>query len=370
MRKGEEVLLGSRPRRHSQSKDGEKSQPLRVHNALHRPFETYTVDVSLGTPPQNFTVCFDTGSANLWVADSSCDPGICLQHPQPGYTRHFFDKSKSTTVHTNTTSIELDYGDGSVGGYTANDVLSFGGLTFPTQTFGLATYMNRSEATDPQDGILGAAWPANAANNITPPINNIISQLDQPIFTVWMDRRIDLKAGSSDGLITYGAEDLTNCKGPFVYVPNDNSVGSWMVYIDGFSYKSTKSVPYPRRVVLDTGVTSLVVSDTLFNAVVVGSDAEYDAVDDVYLVSCNVTGLSSIELMINGSSYNIAPSAYVIDVGRADGLCVLSVDSGGADDPNNPDAMVWAFGDSFMRSFCVVYDFGKNRVGFASSISS
>ena len=49
-------------------------------------------------------------------------------------------------------------------------------------------------------------------------MQNLQPQLDQPIFSVWLDRHVKPSEGALGGLITYGALDTKNCDGVLDYV--------------------------------------------------------------------------------------------------------------------------------------------------------
>ena len=47
--------------------------------------------ISLGSDPQQSNVCFDTGSADLWLPDTDCNTPSCVTHAR-------FDKEKSKSL--------------------------------------------------------------------------------------------------------------------------------------------------------------------------------------------------------------------------------------------------------------------------------
>ncbi len=68
----------------------------------------WTTQISVGTPPQNFTVVFDTGSADLWLPDVSCESSsICAG-------KHLFNENASSTYNASDgRNFHLAYGGGS-----------------------------------------------------------------------------------------------------------------------------------------------------------------------------------------------------------------------------------------------------------------
>jgi hypothetical protein len=108
--------------------------PISLYNAQY----SYYINVGLGTPPQNFSLVLDTGSALLWVPDRTCG-SKCINAP------HSFDRSSSVTFRKdNTTDLQASYGSGQALGIMGIDSLSFNNASFTveSQGFGLATSQN------------------------------------------------------------------------------------------------------------------------------------------------------------------------------------------------------------------------------------
>uniref|UniRef100_A0A8C4LID4 Pepsin A n=1 Tax=Equus asinus TaxID=9793 RepID=A0A8C4LID4_EQUAS len=95
--------------------------------AVPAPQEEYFGTISIGTPPQEFTVIFDTGSSNLWVPSIYCSSLACSDHNR-------FNPEDSSTYRATSESVSITYGTGSMTGVLGYDTVRVGACWHTTSS--------------------------------------------------------------------------------------------------------------------------------------------------------------------------------------------------------------------------------------------
>ncbi|PIC30481.1 hypothetical protein B9Z55_021706 [Caenorhabditis nigoni] len=315
----------------------------------------YLGNITLGTPPQPATVILDTGSSNLWVIDADC-----LECEGFAYTRHPFNTKKSSTFENEARKFSIQYSSGSVGGFIGKDTITLGGLKIWTQEFGVADQIADAFQYQPIDGILGLAWPALAVDQLVPPMQNLLPQLDLKLFSVYLKRNVLPAHGAPGGLITFGGIDTVNCDGDIDWVPL-TALSYWQFAIDGFSMGSFTQVK-KAQAISDTGTSWLGVPTSVLSQIVKQTKAVYDTANQFYIVPCSTTYFQpDLIFTIGTKKFNVKSVEFVLDVELGRGNCALAIFgmSNGGFGPS------WIFGDVFIREYCNFYDIEHARIGFA-----
>ncbi|CAJ0589627.1 unnamed protein product [Cylicocyclus nassatus] len=215
-----------------------QNQQMRILNMRKRESERildfddefYLVDVQVGTPGQNMSLVLDTGSSALWVIDDACISAACNGTCHGGPPKHKFKTSASKTFKKEKREFVMAFCEG----YLATDVVSFAGLTIREQEFGVATGIAPFYGVQPMDGFFGLGWPDLAEEKVVPLMQNILDQLDKPLFTIWLERKKVSNSGSNGGMITFGDFDPEHCVAEVDYVKL-SSLTYWQFPMTGFS---------------------------------------------------------------------------------------------------------------------------------------
>ncbi|KAK1439819.1 hypothetical protein QVD17_05641 [Tagetes erecta] len=173
----------------------------------------YYGEIGVGTPPQKFTVIFDTGSSNLWVPSAKCYFSVaCLVHSK-------YKSSQSSSYKKNGKSAAIQYGTGSISGFFSQDVITVGDLVVKEQDFIEATKEPGATFVAAKfDGILGLGFQEISVGDAVPVWYNMIKQdlVQEPVFSFWLNRNAEEDKG---GELVFGGLDHKHFKGKHTYVP-------------------------------------------------------------------------------------------------------------------------------------------------------
>nr|AGE15495.1 preprosilpepsin 2 [Silybum marianum] len=174
---------------------------------------TYFGEIGIGTPLQNFTVIFDTGSSDLWVPSSKCYSSVsCWVHSR-------YKSSDSSTYKENGTSGAIQYGTGSIAGFYSQDSVEVGDLVVKEQDFIEATKEADNVFLRAHfDGILGLGFQEISVRKAVPVWYNMVDQglVQEPVFSFWLNRNVNEEEG---GELVFGGVDPNHFRGNHTYVP-------------------------------------------------------------------------------------------------------------------------------------------------------
>ncbi|KAG8434901.1 hypothetical protein GDO86_013023 [Hymenochirus boettgeri] len=220
------------------------AEPLRNYMDIE-----YFGTISIGTPPQEFTVIFDTGSANLWVPSVYCSSQACSNHNK-------FNPQQSSTFQATNTPVSIQYGTGSMSGFLGYDTVQVGSVQITNQIFGLSQSEPGSFLYySPFDGILGLAFPSVASSQATPVFDNMWSQglITQDLFSVYLSSN-----GQSGSYVLFGGVDTSYYSGNLNWVPL-SAESYWQITVDSISINGQViACSGSCQAILDTGTSLLV----------------------------------------------------------------------------------------------------------------
>ncbi|XP_068050516.1 pepsin A-like [Anomalospiza imberbis] len=308
--------------------------------------EEYFGTISIGTPPQEFTVVFDTGSSNLWVPSVFCSSPACRNH-------HRFNPAESSTFLSTNDTLFIAYGTGSMTGVLGYDIVNVAGINVRNQIFGLA----ETEPGDffyytPFDGILGLAFPSIASSGATPVFDNMIMEnlVDRNLFSVYLSR--DSQGGS---FVLFGAIDPYYTTEGISWIPLSAET-YWQITMESVSISGTPvACSSGCQAIVDTGTTLLAVPIRAFRTLMTHFGASSSGE-----ISCEaISNLPNLIFHINGKKFPVPPRAYVL---RSNGYCTLGLQ--GMDAPTE-EGELWILGDVFIREYYVIFDRANNKVGLS-----
>ncbi|XP_038059831.1 aspartic proteinase A2-like [Patiria miniata] len=326
-------------------------EPLRNDNEF-----LYYGPISIGTPPQPFLVTFDTGSSNLWV------PSVLCPDTAPGCPHHHkYNHSMSSTYRPNGTVIHLLYGTGNVTAFLSTDVVRVDELNVVGTTFGEATYMSKDFAYPevPIDGLFGMAYPGLAVGGVTPVFNKMIEEglVSKPIFSFFLSVNDN---GTRGGELVLGGSDPSHYTGEFTYVPVSQKM-YWQFGVDGIDIKGAPvTCESGCQAIADTGTSLIVGPSKMIKEINDQLGAVYNPQQQLYFINCNeISSLPNVVFMIANKPFPISPKEYVVM--NPGNVCFTAF----APDEFSP---LFIMGDPFLRVYYAEFDFGNNRLGFATAV--
>ncbi|XP_018406438.1 PREDICTED: lysosomal aspartic protease-like [Cyphomyrmex costatus] len=312
--------------------------------------------ITIGTPPQQFTVLFDTISADFWVPSIKCHKHSC--HSSNRY-RH----KKSKTYQSNDKLFKIEYENGyNVTGFLSTDLVNIAGISVENQTFGEATNELGFGVQSRFDGVLGMGYfPVSEED--TPFLLNMVKQnlLTRPVFSIFLNNRELLPELDSELII--GDSDPSLYIGKLIYV-NVTRKGYWHFTMDKVKMGGTTFCENSCSAVIDIATTMIIGSSSDITTInrLIGATSNGREM----IVDCDrIRSLPTICFFVNGIPLRLTNEDYIIEFEqKGQKKCISAFEIA---EPNIYKESTWILGNVFLYRYYTEFDTGNDRLGFAET---
>ncbi|EKM78686.1 hypothetical protein AGABI1DRAFT_114293 [Agaricus bisporus var. burnettii JB137-S8] len=343
-----------------------QAEPPTADNSLGLDIEGrdvgYLATVQMGTPPRDFSILMDSGSADFWVGAENCqseDGGDCGNH-------QFLGPQSSSSFTDTKQPFSVTYGTGQVNGDIVTDDVNIADLALKQHKFGVALVESVEFSGDdtPFDGLMGLAKSDLSQQRVPTPIEALAGQgaVKAAVIGYKISRLSD---GKNDGEITFGDVDPTKFDAASVVkLPNVNQQGFWEVKMDAVSVNGQDLNLAGRSAILDTGTTLIIAPQAdadVIHAAIQGSQSDGQG---GFTVPCNTQ--ASVALTFGGTAFKINPvdiAFQPLDPNDPNGDCISGISAG-----NIGGAQEWLVGDVFLKNAYFSTDVDQNEVSLADLV--
>jgi hypothetical protein len=307
--------------------------------------------MSVGTPPQQFKVIFDTGSGNLIIPSSRCKVPGCAPHKK--YSNEASTTAAAVTNEKGEDSSEITFGTGQISGDFYRDHMCVGESLCVEANF-IAAVQETTEPFQeiPFDGIMGLGFNDLSMGKGFNMIDELTSKGALPNGQISF-----YLTDGGDSEVTFGGYRSEYVASDIVWAPVEVQ-SWWQVAMKDITFDNAPQGLCGKecRVAVDTGTSMLAGPSDLVDKLSSMINAKSDC--------SNFASLPKLGFQIGDKVLNLMPDDYM---DRSESDCSFSLMALDVPPPKGP---LFIFGDPFLRRFVTIFDNGNSdgpRVGFAVS---
>ena len=337
----------------------------------------YTTTMTVGTPPQNFTVAIDIETGNMPFVPSSKCKYFC------GGLHNFTSNDSSTYIPMPHSHYSYEWGEVSYDGPVGRDVVRTSGIEIPDQEF-----MEWTEGTCVSilclegiaDGVIGLMPPWNKNNDPNGILPNMIAKnlLDSPLFSLKLPLNEhdtgELLLGDTNSDLYTG--ELV--KLPFVNATDDygsSFADLWSVAVENVTFDS----PVPLHYDFASGAVAVVSSTAPYivlprelaanlTAAIGAKPVQPGVSMPPFMVPCERRQeLPNLTFVMSGHNMTISAFDYTFELmppcpPYETPICITTFWA--IEDFGYPDESAGiVLGSPFLKGFYGVFDFGSREIG-------